>query len=143
MDDRAHQEPEESKGLWGRLKDCINLGPDEEEEEDFRAERRRGVPLRLHSARRNRVSVWHAAESFETARQVADGLKDGHPQVVNLENTSLELSARIIDFLNGVIYALDGSVEKVGNRVFFFTPAHMVIEVEEASSRQRTLFAGN
>lgn len=143
MDDRAQHDADETRGWWGRLKDRVNLAAEEEEDYDFQAGGRKGIPLRLHSARRSRVSIWHAAETFETARQVADGLKDGHPQVVNLENTSQEMSGRIIDFLNGVTYALDGSVEKVGNRVYFFTPANVIIEVEESSQRQKPLFGGN
>lgn len=135
---------DEPKGIWDKIKDKLSLGGDEEDEEfDSRPSRHKCVPLKLHSARINRVSVWHAAESFDTARQVADGLKDGHPQVVNLENTSPAMSERIIDFLNGVTYALDGYVEKVGNKVYFFTPSNMVIDVEESTHRHRPLFAGN
>ena len=144
MEDMPLDDFDDNKGFWNKLKDRLSLGSEEEEEDlDSRPNKRKGLPLRLHSARVNRVSIWHAAESFETARQVADGLKDGHPQVVNLENTSTEMSERIIDFLNGVTYALDGYVEKVGHKVYFFTPSNMVIDVEESSHRQRTLFAGN
>ncbi|MEI6916397.1 MAG: cell division protein SepF [Armatimonadota bacterium] len=145
MDEMTLDEFDEPKGLWGRLKDKFVLGSDEEEEDlDARGPRqpRKSVPLKMHSARINRVSVWHAAESFDTARQVADGLKDGHPQVVNLENTKPELAERIIDFLNGVTYALDGYVEKVGHKVFFFTPSNMVIDVEESSQHKHSLFTG-
>lgn len=146
MDEMTLDEFDEQKGFWRSLKDRFSLGADEDEDDlDLRGSRqgRRSIPLKLHSARISRVSVWHAAESFETARQVADGLKDGHPQVVNLENTGPELAERIIDFLNGVTYALDGYVEKVGHKVYFFTPSNMVIDVEESSQRPRSIFAGN
>jgi cell division inhibitor SepF len=145
MNDMLLDDFDEPRGLWDRLKDRFGMAAEEEDEEvpETRPQRRKGVPLRMHSARVNRVSVWHAAESFETARQAADGLKEGRPQVVNLENTSPELSERIIDFLNGVIYALDGYVEKVGHKVFFFTPSNMVIDVEEVAPRQKNLFSGN
>lgn len=144
MDQMSLDEFEEQKGFWGKLKDRFSLSDDDDDEElDPKSARRKAVPLRFTSARISRVCVWHAAESFETARQVADGLKDGHPQVVNLENTSAELSERIIDFLNGVTYALDGYVEKVGHKVYFFTPSNMVIDVEESTNRQRSIFNGN
>lgn len=144
MNDMTLDDYDEPKGLWSRLRDRLTLGPEEDEEElDVRAERGKPVPIRMRSTRVQRVSVWHAAEDFDTARLVADGLKDGHPQVVNLENTSPEISERIIDFLNGVTYALNGYVEKVGHKVFFFTPSNMVIDVAEAKHRQRTLFTEN
>ncbi len=146
MEEMTLDESEEPKGIWGRLKEKFAMGSDEDEEDlDLRGSRqsRRSVSLKLHSARVNRVSVWHAADSFETARQAADGLKEGHPQVVNLENTEPDLAERIIDFLNGVTYALDGYVEKVGHKVYFFTPHNMVIDVEESTHRSRPFFAGN
>ena len=145
MNDMLLDDVDEPKGFWGKLRDRLTPGDDYDEEDvaESRSQRRKSVPLRMHSARINRVSVWHAAESFETARQVAEGLKEGHPQVVNLENTSPEMCERIIDFMSGVTFALNGYVEKVGHKVYFFTPAHMVIDVEEKSNRQRTLFSGN
>ena len=66
-----------------------------------------------------------------TARRAADGLKDGQQQIVNLEQTPVEMAERIIDFLNGATYALDGSVEKIGEQVYLFTPASVIIDVEE------------
>ncbi len=70
-------------------------------------------------------------QTFEDASVAADGLKEGRLQIVNLEKTSQEMSERIIDFLNGVTYALNGVVEKVGDRVYLFTPSNVVIEVPE------------
>lgn len=143
-DEITNEEYAESRSFWDKIKDGMRLSVDSAEgEEEERPSRRRSVPLRMHSARPNRVSVWHSAENFETARQVADGLKQGHPQVVNLENTDEEMAARIIDFLNGVTYALEGYVEKVGHMVYFFTPSSTVIDVEETGARHKPFYTGN
>ena len=93
--------------------------------------------LRVHSSRINRVSVWLTVGSFENAQQAADGLKEGHQQIVNLEKAAPEVCSRVIDFLNGVTYALDGFVEKVGDKVFLFTPSNYVIEVENGAEGRR------
>jgi cell division inhibitor SepF len=49
---------------------------------------------------------------------------------VNLEDTPSEVAERLIDFLNGVTYALDGYVEKVAEGAYLFTPAHIAIHAE-------------
>jgi cell division inhibitor SepF len=87
--------------------------------------------LRLESARRTHVIVRRAVQSFDDARRAADGLKSGQQQIINLETTDPDMAERIIDFLNGATYALDGSVEKIGEQVYLFTPHNICIDVEE------------
>ena len=41
------------------------------------------------------------------------------------------MTERIIDFLNGATYALDGSVEKIGEMVYLFTPSSVIIDIED------------
>jgi cell division inhibitor SepF len=121
------------RGIWTRIKEGFGISElDEEfEESDAAADQtRRPVTLRLQSARVSHVSV-RQASSFEDARLAADGLKDGRQQIINLEKTPEAMSERIIDFLNGVTYALNGFVEKVGDRVYLFAPSNIVIDVPE------------
>jgi len=68
--------------------------------------------------------------NFGDTQKVADRLKGGEPQIVNLEETPPEVAERLIDFLNGVTYALDGYVEKVAEGAYLFTPAHIAIHAE-------------
>jgi cell division inhibitor SepF len=68
--------------------------------------------------------------NFADTQKVADRLKAGEPQVVNLEKASPEVAERLIDFLNGVTYALDGYVEKVADHAYLFTPSHIAIHAE-------------
>jgi cell division inhibitor SepF len=96
--------------------------------------------LRLDSVRRTHVTVRRAMKGFDDARRAADGLKDGQQQIINLEQTSVEMAERIIDFLNGATYALDGSVEKIGEQVYLFTPSTVTIDVEDKATASRTTF---
>jgi cell division inhibitor SepF len=77
--------------------------------------------------------------NFTETQKVADRLKAGEPQVVNLEKTAPEVAERLIDFLNGVTYALDGCVEKISEGAYLFTPAHIAIHAEsgECATPQR------
>ena len=86
--------------------------------------------LRLQTSRGGRVAVRLNAQVFEDAKLAADGLKSGEHQIVNLERATPQMGERIIDFLNGVCYALDGTVERVGEKVYMFVPANVAVEVD-------------
>ncbi|MBI2844162.1 MAG: cell division protein SepF [Armatimonadetes bacterium] len=129
---------EQPRGLWSRFKERVGLGDYDEEMDEMLDDpggRRHPVTLRLHPSRMHRISVWRCIQSLDNAQEAADGLKSGHQQIVNLESASPEICGRIIDFLNGVIYALDGYVEKVGDRVYLFTPANYIIDVENGENK--------
>ena len=70
--------------------------------------------------------------NFDETQEVADRLKGGEPQVVTLEGTPAEVSERLIDFLNGVTYALDGFVEKIAENAYIFTPSHIALHSEKS-----------
>ena len=132
---------EEPRGLWSRVKEKFGWGEFEDEDdveffEDPAGSKDHPI-LRVRSSRVNHVSVWLSIHSFDDAQQAADGLKEGHQQIVNLEKAAPEICTRVIDFLNGVIYALDGFVEKVGEKVYLFTPSNYVIEVEDGTASRK------
>lgn len=61
-------------------------------------------------------------ERFEGAAEIADHLRDRRPVLLNLEQTQKDIARRLIDFLSGVAYALDGKVRKVAVNTFIITP---------------------
>jgi len=63
--------------------------------------------------------------AFDDVQLVADYLKQDRPVVINFENADQETAARIIDFVSGVTYALGGSIQKVGNHIFFAAPSNI------------------
>lgn len=69
-------------------------------------------------------------KSFDEAQEIIDDLRDGRPVIINFEDTDRELARRIIDFISGGAYALDGSTEKISNYVFLFVPKGVEITKE-------------
>lgn len=61
-------------------------------------------------------------EGFEAAVEIADHLRDKRTVVLNLEQTSKDVSRRLIDFLSGVAYAQDGKIKKVAVSTYLITP---------------------
>jgi FtsZ-interacting cell division protein YlmF len=68
---------------------------------------------------------------FEDSQIIGDKFKDDIPVIVNLQNESSEVAKRIIDFCSGLTYALDGSIEKVADKVFLITPSNVEVASEE------------
>lgn len=73
-------------------------------------------------------------ESFEEARDVTNHLKDRKPIVVNMESLEKEVARRIVDFLSGSVYALDGDMQKISNGIFLIAPSNVDIMGEEVQS---------
>ena len=70
-------------------------------------------------------------KSFDDAQQVANCLREKRPVVINVENTMGEEARRIMDFISGTIYALNGEIKKVGHDVFFCAPSNVNISYSE------------
>ena len=69
--------------------------------------------------------------SFNDAQQIADRFKDSVPVILNLQAADTELSKRMIDFASGLTYALDGSMQRVADKVFLLTPRNVEVSAEE------------
>ncbi len=74
--------------------------------------------------------VFITPESFSQVQAVVDKLQQGEAVIVKLEEVSPEEATRIIDFVSGAIYALEGDTEKLGESIFLFTPQEVEISYE-------------
>ena len=61
-------------------------------------------------------------KDYSDAQNIADCLKESLPVFVNLQRLDKGQGRRIIDFLSGTIYAVDGEIKRVGNDLFLCTP---------------------
>ncbi len=81
-------------------------------------------------------------ERYETVPQIADHLLNRRTVVLNLEATNKETSRRIIDFLSGVAYAIDGRLSKVAVNTYIITPANINVSgealAEEKAAEERS-----
>ncbi|HHT78341.1 MAG TPA: cell division protein SepF [Actinobacteria bacterium] len=68
---------------------------------------------------------------YEDSQVIGDKFKSDIPVIVNLQNENPEISKRIIDFCSGLTYALNGSIEKVAEKVFLITPYNVEVTSEE------------
>ena len=61
-------------------------------------------------------------KSHKEIQQVVDYLKQGQTIAVNLEGIAQADSERILDFLSGALYGLDGSIHRWHGDLFILTP---------------------
>ena len=66
-------------------------------------------------------------EKFDNAAEIADHLRERRTVVLNLEETAKEVARRLVDFLSGVTYALDGKIKKVAASTYIITPYNVDI----------------
>lgn len=64
---------------------------------------------------------------FSDAVNAANDLRDRKAVIVNLENTDRTIARRVVDFLSGCSYALDGQVKKIAAGTYLFCPHNMDI----------------
>lgn len=72
--------------------------------------------------------------SFTEAEVVGDRFKRGQTVILNMVGTRPELAKRILDFASGLTFALDGSIQKVADKVFILTPRN--VQISDADKRR-------
>ena len=70
------------------------------------------------------------AQTFNEAQIVAEFLKEGKTIVVNLEGIEIGKAQRIIDFIGGASFAVDGSLKAISNNIFIVAPGNIEVTVD-------------
>ena len=65
--------------------------------------------------------------SFQDSRKAATDLVSSKAVIVNLEELDKDASRRMVDFLSGVVFAMDGDVQKIAQNAYVFCPPNMFI----------------
>ena len=110
---------------------------DEDEQEEFFTENeeqddpiipngKRGKVVNIHTTTQLKVVVIQL-QDFDDAKDIADHLKSKKPVVINLEKLDKDVSRRVVDFLSGVVYGVDGNIQKVANGIFLIAPYNVGI----------------
>ena len=63
--------------------------------------------------------------AFAETQDIANHLKQKKAAVVNLHRLQKEQSKRVVDFLSGVIFAIEGDIQRIGPRIFLCTPKNI------------------
>lgn len=121
-----------------KMKNVIGLGEDDYDEDDILTDDYdREEEPRTSYGRKNKVVNIHATtqlkvvvmqpENFEDAKGIADHLKTKKPVIINLEDLETDVARRVVDFLSGAVYGLDGNIQKISAGIFLIAPYNVSI----------------
>jgi len=90
-------------------------------------------PLAAPSAIAPRASM-HVVEprAFNDAKEIGDKLRVNAAVIMNLQHANADLAKRLVDFASGLTYMAQGSIKKVGDRIFLLTPPNVEVSADEA-----------
>lgn len=78
-------------------------------------------------------------ERFDNVSQIANHLLNRRTVVLNLEETNKETARRLLDFLSGVAYSINGNLKRVANNTYVITPCNVDVsgdQLKRKDSRQ-------
>ena len=86
----------------------------------------KGQVLNMSSSNKQEVVLFRPG-SFNDTSKAADDLRNRKAVIVNMENVDKAMARRVVDFLSGCVYALDGDVKKIAQSAYLFCPHNMDI----------------
>ena len=102
----------------------------DEEQRNFFGRKGKVVPLNAQGqAVRMVISQ---PTTFEQSEEICSLLKEKKSVIVNLEYVNKDVARRIVDFISGGVYALDGHIQKISNSIFLIAPMNYEITNEMA-----------
>ena len=114
---------------------------DEEEEaevEDRKLFGRKNKVVPMQQAQGNSIKmVISQPTTFEQSDEICSFIKEKKSVIVNLEYVNKDVARRIVDFISGGVYALDGYIQKISNSIFLVAPPNYEITNEMAREEMK------
>lgn len=147
-----------SGALMNKVWDLFGMDSQEEEEYDeenvydYEDEEEEAVEDRKLFGRKNKDKVVSMPQAnanaikmvisqpttFEQSDEICSFLKEKKSVIVNLEYVNKDVARRIVDFISGGVYALDGYIQKVSNSIFLVAPSNYEITNEMAREEMKS-----
>jgi cell division inhibitor SepF len=121
-------------GVLNKIMNYIGFGEEEDDavrdgadgasgDEASASETRRGraAVVSIHSKATAKV-VLMEARSFDDVREIVDHLRNRRAVLINLARTNKKHSQRIVDFIAGALYAINGKMEEAGDNIYLCAP---------------------
>ena len=139
FDDEEFDEKPARRSLFGKknTKEESFDDFDMEEEKKFQpASSSKVTPMRHPASRKggNMEVCVVKPSSVDDSREITETLLSGRTVILNLEGMDLELAQRIIDFISGATFAINGNLQKISNYIFLVTPTNVDISGEDRKS---------
>ncbi len=106
----------------------------EEEQDELEDKRLFGKRTKILAMPQNQSikMVISQPTTFEQSEEICSFLKEKKSVIVNLEYVNKDVARRIVDFISGGVYALNGHIQKISNSIFLIAPVNYEITNEMA-----------
>ena len=124
--DPAEPEEEEEENVYDLV--------DEDQEEQYEDKKIFGKRNKILAMPQNQSikMVISQPTTFEQSEEICSFLKEKKSVIVNLEYVNKDVARRIVDFISGGVYALNGHIQKISNSIFLIAPVNYEITNEMA-----------
>ena len=122
-------EPEEDENVYEYENDYEE--ENEEEERKFFGRKNKDKVVSMAQGQTIKMVISQPT-TFEQSEEICGLLKEKKSVIVNLEYVNKDVARRIIDFISGGVYALDGHIQKISNSIFLIAPMNYEITNEMA-----------
>ncbi|MFR9301776.1 MAG: cell division protein SepF [Fenollaria massiliensis] len=120
-DEVVEEEPQKETSIFSRKKEKENV-----------------VPIQRKTG--SMVITVQEPLGYDEAPLIIDDLRSGKAVVVNFEQLEASVKRQIFDFINGGIYAIDGSIQKVTRDIFVLAPKNVAIDGLKDELKSRGMF---
>jgi cell division inhibitor SepF len=93
-----------------------------------RSDHRSAAPAEM-----NEILTVHP-RAYKDAQIIAESFREGIPVIINLSQMSEPEARRLVDFASGLSQGLYGKIERVTNKVFLLSPAHVAVSGDQAEA---------
>ncbi|MGB7604587.1 MAG: cell division protein SepF [Lutisporaceae bacterium] len=129
-----------SSGFFNKVLYFMGIGDniDDEQDEQEDAVSARPQIESITSLKKNNVVNLHSASlpmkvvvvepsSYDEVQDICNNLKSKKPIIINFENIDKDVARRMVDFISGAVFALDGTIQKVSNGIVVVAPSNVDI----------------
>ncbi len=113
-----------------------NIDDEQDEQDDVVTVRPQIEPVT--SLKKNNVVNLHTASvpmkvvvseptNYDEVQDICNNLKSKKPIIINFENIDKDVARRMVDFISGAVFALDGTIQKVSNGIVVVAPSNVDI----------------
>ena len=111
---------------------------DDNEEQEISVTSTKSQVENLTSIKKNNVVNLHSASlpmkvvvveptNYDEVQDICNNLKSKKPIIINFENIDKDVARRMVDFISGAVFALDGTIQKVSNGIVIVAPSNVDI----------------
>ena len=94
------------------------------------------VPMNQSRSRTSQISLYEP-RLYADVKQIATQLLNNRAVIVNFSEMDPKVAGRIVDFLNGTVFAIDGDIKRIGKEIFLCTPKNFEVSGDLSTNLKR------